>query len=149
MADQHTPSKPEAKKAEKEADQVVAAFSQALDSAFEAEVEYIVGALRQNRDLTHCLSGMLKSDALQALLDGRLRAGQLDTSSGAQPQPNARGPGITKLRSATIRFEHLKTQPTVVLRLFCARSCLNTSQQARAHRLVCYVGLICPSFPLS
>ena len=63
MADQHTPSKAESKKAEKEADQVVAAFSQALDSAFEAEVEYIVGELRKNRDLTHCLSGMLKADA--------------------------------------------------------------------------------------
>ena len=69
MADQHTPSKSEAKKAEKEADQVVAAFSQALDSAFEAEVEYIVGELRQNRALTHGLSGMLKADTLQALLD--------------------------------------------------------------------------------
>ena len=115
MAD-HTPSKSAAKKAEKAADQVVAAFSQALDSAFEAEVEYIVGALRKNRGLTHCLSGMLKADTLQALLDGRLRAEQLATSSGAQPETNA-GRGITKLRSATSRFEHLKTQPTVVLRL--------------------------------
>ena len=59
MADQHTPSKAEAKKAEKEADQVVAAFSQALDSAFEAEVEYIVGELGKNRGLTHCLSVLL------------------------------------------------------------------------------------------
>ena len=117
MADQHTPSKAEAKNAEKEADQVVAAFSQALDIAFEAEVEYIVGELHQNRALTHCLSGMLKADTLQALLDGRLREGQLATSSGAQPDANARGPGITKLRSASSRFEHLKTQPTVVLRL--------------------------------
>ena len=116
MADQSTPSKAEANNAEKEADQVVAAFSQALDSAFEAEVEYIVGELRKNRDLAHCLSGMLKADTLQALLDGRLRAEQLANSSGAQPDTNARG-GITKLRSATIRFEHLKTQPTVVLRL--------------------------------
>ena len=52
MADR-TPSKSEAKKAEKQADQVVAAFSQALDSAFEAEVEYIVGELRKDRDPTH------------------------------------------------------------------------------------------------
>ena len=74
MADQHTPSKAEAKKAEKEADQVVAAFSQALDSAFEAEVGHIVGELRKTRHPTHCLSGMLKADTLQALLDGRLRA---------------------------------------------------------------------------
>ena len=36
-------------------------------------------------------------------------------SSGAQPDTSARG--ITKLRSATYRFEHLKTQPTVVLRI--------------------------------
>ena len=115
MADQHTPSKAEAKKAEKEADQVVAAFRQALDSAFEAEVEYIVGELRKNRDLTHCLSGMLKADTLQALLDGRLRAEQLANSSGAQPDTSARG--VTKLRTATFRFEHLKTQPTVVLRI--------------------------------
>ena len=116
MADQHTPSKAKAKKAEKEADQVVAAFSQALDSAFEAEVENIVVELRKNRDFTHCLSGMLKADTLQALLDGRLRAEQLANSSGAQPDTNARG-GTTKLRSATVRFEHLKTQPTVVLRI--------------------------------
>ena len=115
MADQHTPSKAEAKKAEKEADQVVAAFSQALDSAFEAEIENIVVELRKNRDLTHCLSGMLKADTLQALLDGRLRAEQLANSSGAEPDTSARG--NTKLRSATFRFEHLKTQPTVVFRL--------------------------------
>jgi len=116
MAEHHTPSKSEAKRAEKEADQVVAAFSQALDSAFEAEIENIVVELRKNRDLTHCLSGMLKADTLQALLDGRLRAEQLANGSGAQPDTNARG-GITKLRSATVRFEHLKTQPTVALRL--------------------------------
>ena len=58
---------------------------------------------------------MLKADTLQALLDGRLRAEQLANSSGAQPDTNTRG--ITKLRSATFRFEHLKTQPTVVLRI--------------------------------
>ena len=116
MADQHTLSKAEAKKAEKQADQVVAAFSQALDSAFEAEIENIVVELRKNRDLTHCLSGMLKADTLQALLDGRLRAEQSATSSGAQPDTNARG-AITKLRAATHRFENLKTQPTVVLRI--------------------------------
>ena len=115
MADQHTPSKAEAKNAEKEADQVVAACSQALDSAFEAEVEYIVGELRNNRDLTHCLSGMLKADTLQALLDGRLRAEQLASSSGAQRDTSTRG--IRKLRGATFRFEHLKTQPQVVLRI--------------------------------
>ena len=105
MADQHTPSEAEAKKAEKEADQVVAAFSQALDSAFEAEVEYIVGELRKNRDLTHCLSGMLKADTLQALLDGRLRAEKLANSSGAQPASSQKA--VTKLRSAAVRFEHL------------------------------------------
>ena len=113
MADQHTPSKSEAKKAEKEADQVVAAFSQALDSAFEAEIENIVVELRKNRDLTHCLSGMLKADTLQALLDGRLRIEQTD-SSGAQPE---KGRVISKLRVATLRFDHLKTQPAVVLRV--------------------------------
>ena len=81
MAEQHTPSKADAKKAETAADQVIAAFSQALDTAFEAEIEYIVDALRKNRDLTHCLSGMLKADTLQALLDGRLR-----TEQGGPPQ---------------------------------------------------------------
>ena len=137
MADHHTPSKAEAKKAEKEADQVVAAFSQALDSAFEAEVEYIVGELHQNRALTHCLSGMLRADTLQALLDGRLRAEQLANSSGAQPDTSARG--ITKLRAATFRFEHLKTQPPVVLRIlrkilpdhFPAGTCPSISMPSR------------------
>ena len=57
MADQHTPSKAEAKKAEKESDQVVAAFSQALDSAFEAEVEYIVGELVRIGTLPTALVG--------------------------------------------------------------------------------------------
>ena len=115
MADQHTPSKAEAKKAEKEAGQVVAAFSQALDSAFEAEVEYIVGELRKNRDLAHCLGGMLKADTLQALLDGRLRAEELANSSGTQPASHQKA--VTKLRSAAVRFEHLNLQPAVVLRL--------------------------------
>ena len=84
MAD-HTPSKSEAKKAEKAADQVVAASSQALDTAFEAEIEYIVGELRKNRDLTHCLSGMLKADTLQALPDGRLRGELSANARSAQP----------------------------------------------------------------
>ena len=89
MAD-HTPTKSETKKAEEAADQVVAAFSQALDSAFEAEVEYIADAFRKNRGLTHCLSGMLKAYTIQSLLDGRLRGELSANASGAQPARSGR-----------------------------------------------------------
>ena len=68
MAD-HKPSKSKAKRAEKAPDQVVAAFSQALGAAFESEIENILGEFRKYRDIAHCLSGMLKSDTIQAFID--------------------------------------------------------------------------------
>ena len=102
-----------AKKAEQQADKVVAAFSQALDTAFEAEIDYIVGALRKNRELTHGLCGMLKADTIQTLMGGRLRAEASSPAAAADRGERQ----VVRLRSATKRFEQLKTQPAVVLRL--------------------------------
>ena len=139
MAEQHTPSKADAKKAETAADQVIAAFSQALDTAFEAEIEYIVDALRKNRDLTHCLSGMLKADTLQALLDGRLRTAQGEAPSGAQPE---KGRHITRLRTTTLRFEHLKSQPSVILRILRRLLPNHFPEGARVDRIASLAAMI-------
>ncbi len=56
---------------------------------------------------------MLKTDTLQALLDGRLAVPEYD-AGGAQP--GGKQESLT-LRTSTKKFEHLKSQPKVVLRL--------------------------------
>ena len=138
MAEQHTPSKADAKKAETAADQVIAAFSQALDTAFETEIEYIIEQLRKNRDLTHCLSGMLKADTLQALLDGRLCMEQ-GPPSGAQPE---KGRHITRLGTTTLRSEHLKSQPSVVLRILRRLLPNHFPEGARVDRIASLAAMI-------
>ena len=72
--------------------------------------------LRKNRELAHCLSGMQKTYTIQSLLGGRMRWELSANASGAQPDPRGARRKPTKLRSATNRFEHMKTQPAVFLR---------------------------------
>ena len=138
MAENHTPTRSELKKADNQAGQAVAAFSQALDIAFEAEMYCIVGALRKNRELTHGLCGMLKADTIQALMDGRLRAEASYPAAAADRGERQ----VVRLRSATKRFEQLKTQPAVVLRLL-RTYCPSNYQKARAQRLACNLLACC------
>ena len=72
----------EQKKIEVAATQAIDAVANVVDIAIEKEIEYVVGKLRDSRTPLFTVSSLMKSDSLQALLDGRtqeLRSDPLET----------------------------------------------------------------------
>lgn len=92
---------------QKKACEIQKSFSAALDEAFESELDYVIAALRQNRQLTYAISGLIKNDGLTALLDGRL-------DSGSQPESPTKKSPVRKIRAACKRFKHFAQQPCLV-----------------------------------
>ena len=90
---------------EKVAQGLIEAFSSASDTALEAEINGVMEELRANPKLLHVLSGFVKNNKLTALLDGTLKAEDLNTPK--------KGPAKF-VRNASKKFKHLKDQPWLV-----------------------------------
>ena len=100
--DQPVMSKREAKREEVRASNIISSFAQTVDASFQAEIDYILGELQNNRQLTYALGGMLKNDSLVALLDGRLQAPDPATAPSKKNLKIA-----SKLRATATRFKHV------------------------------------------
>ena len=105
-------SRREQKKIEEAATQAVNAVANVVDVAVEKEIEYVAGKFRQNRELLFTVSSLLKSDSLQALLDGRGMQLQKETESGVAHTPTKPGRQLT-LRRTTKKWKHLEKQVKV------------------------------------
>ena len=95
----------EQKKNDKDADAVTAGFQLVLDEAMETELAYVTNQLRQKPAIMYTLASLLKSDSLQALLDGKT------TKALTSAVPVAK---IVAIRKASKKFKHLSDQPTVL-----------------------------------
>ena len=76
----------EQKKIEDTTTQAIEAVTNMVDIAVEAEIQYVADKFRQNTTLLYTVSSLFKSDALQALLGGRLRTLQGDGATDGTPQ---------------------------------------------------------------
>ena len=95
----------EQKKNEQNADKVTAGLSLVLDEAMETELAYVMNQLRQKPGIMYTLAALLKSDSLQALLDGKT------TKALSSAAPAVK---ILALRKTSKRFKHISDQPAVV-----------------------------------
>ena len=126
-------------KLEQEADNIVSVFNQAADSAAETQLEYVCGVFHQNLPLLYTISGMMKSDTLTALLDGRARG------CGVQPEE----PKVVKegrpIRAAMKKFRQVSMQASLLdaslailePQIFTAEKCMALSDQEKTG-LLCY-----------
>ena len=105
-------SRREQKKIEEAATQAVNAVANVVDVAVEKEIEYVAGKFRQNRELLFTVSSLLKSDSLQALLDGRAMQLKKETEGGEAETPTKPGRQLT-LRRTTKKWKHLEKQVKV------------------------------------
>ena len=95
----------EQKKTEKDADAVTTGFALVMDEAVETELAYVTNQLRQKPGITHTLAALLKSNSLQALLDGNT------TKALSASKPGVK---VMTLRKTSKRFKHLAEQPAVI-----------------------------------
>ena len=105
-------SRREQKKIEEAATQAVNAVANVVDVAVEKEIEYVAGKFRENRELLFTVSSLLKSDSLQALLDGRAMQLKKEAESGEAETPSKPGRQLT-LRRTTKKWKHLEKQVKV------------------------------------
>ena len=70
------------KKEEKRTDIVISAFQDAIGEASETAIQFVQRVLRDNQSLLFTLNGLLKDDALVALMDGRFERPPVSDSSG-------------------------------------------------------------------
>ena len=105
-------SRREQKKIEEAATQAVNAVANVVDVAVEKEIEYVAGKFRENRELLFTVSSLLKSDSLQALLDGRAMQLKRETEGGEAEAPTKPGRQLT-LRRTTKKWKHLEKQVKV------------------------------------
>ena len=103
----------EQKKIEEAATQAVNAVANVVDVAVEKEIEYVAGKFRENRELLFAVSSsLLKSDSLQALLDGRAMQLKREAEGGEAETPRKPGRQLT-LRRTTKKWKHLEKQVKV------------------------------------
>ena len=99
--------------------QVVDSFSAAIDSAFEAELDYIKEELRNNKPMAYTLSGLLKNKSLAALLDGTARA-EADAALSQGKLASPGGQKLMKLRQSVTKWKHLAHQPEAMMKVLHA-----------------------------
>ena len=95
----------EQKKIEEAATQAVNAVANVVDVAVEKEIEYVAGKFRENRELLFTVSSLLKSDSLQALLDGRAMQLKREAEGGEAETPTK--PGRRRQLQLTRACEHV------------------------------------------
>ena len=88
---------------QKEATQIIDSFSSVVNESAEVEIAYVSSKLRENLPLLYTVSGLLKSDSLVALLDGRIKKSQQDQIDSASSQQNK-----TPERIMPMRFSKFK-----------------------------------------
>ena len=96
---------------QKEDIKIVESFSSVIDAASEREIAYVSAELRKNVPLLYSLSGLLKSDSLTSLLDGRMKA-QLDEKK-EQDSASSQKPVHRVIPLKTTKFKHLGADATV------------------------------------
>ena len=106
-------SQREQKKIEAAATSAINAVGLVVDVAIEKEIEYVTGKLRDNRELLFTVSSLLKSDSLQALLDGRTKELRTDDT---EESPGKPGRKLT-LRKTVRRWKHLDKQPRIQIEI--------------------------------
>ena len=95
----------ELKKHEQNADKVTSGLALVLDEAMETELAYVMSQLRQKPGVMYTLAALLKSDSLQALLDGKT------TKALTNVAPVVK---VMALRKSSKKYKHLSDQPAVL-----------------------------------
>ena len=96
---------------QKEDEKIVESFSSVIDAASEREIAYVCDELRKNIPLLYSLSGLLKSDSLVSLLDGRMKK-QLDVKK-EQDSALSQKPVHRVIPLKVTKFKHLGVDAAV------------------------------------
>lgn len=98
--------------AEKKTSFLVSAFAGVSQLSVDQELAYVGEELRKNPQLLFAVSGLMKSQSLQALLDGR--AMNLKEQQDEDAEELRRQAKLLKLRRSAVKWGHLKHQPAIV-----------------------------------
>ena len=90
---------------ERETERVMESFSSVVNEAAEAEISYVTSRFRGNLPLLYAVSGLMKSDSLVALLDGRMKKAHEDQVDSATSQCD-KGK-VRRLLARCTKFKHL------------------------------------------
>ena len=95
------------KQHEKDADKVTTGLKLVLDEAMETELAYVTHQLREKPAIMYTLASLLKSDSLQALLDGKTTKALTTSAAAASIK-------ILAIRKSSKKFKHLSDQPAIL-----------------------------------